>query len=305
MRRKTTDEFLQEVKTLPNGNEYVFSGEYLGNKIKLNVKHICGYEYTIRPNNFISGQRCPKCLGLLKKDTSTFKNEVFNMYGDEYEVLGEYKNSNTKISIKHSCGNIYDVLPHRFLAGDKCLDCYGNKKYTLQSFKEKVKELHGNNFKVLGEYKNNKSPIELKHSCGHVYSTRPDNFLRGHGCPVCNKSSSKGEISLESNLKKRNINYIHGYKFEDLKYKRTLEFDFAVFDDDDNIKLLIEFDGIQHFESTFYSKNLNEVQYRDKLKDEYCIENNLKLLRIPYTQIKEIPKIIKNIEKSSTTIRKE
>jgi len=305
MRRKTTEEFLQEIKTLPNGHEYEFSGEYFGNKIKLDVKHICGYEYQIRPNNFISGQRCPKCAGLLKKDTEQFKKEVSDVYGNEYEVLGEYINSDTKILMKHSCGNTYEVLPHRFLAGDKCLDCYGNKKYTIDSFKEKVKKMHGNNFKVLGIYVNNKTPIELQHSCGYTYSTRPDNFLKGHGCPKCNKSSSKGEISIEANLKKRDINYIRHYRFEDLKSIRTLEFDFAILNGDKSINTLIEFDGIQHFESTFYSKNLQEIQARDKMKDDYCKENNLNLIRIPYTKIKDIPKIIKNIEKSSTTIRKE
>jgi Zn ribbon nucleic-acid-binding protein len=302
MRKKTKEEFLQEIKTLPNGTEYEFSGEYLGNKIKMNVEHQCGFKYSVRPINFTNGARCPKCSGLMKKDTDTFKKEVKDLYGNEYKVLGEYINSDTRISMKHSCGNIYEVLPHRFLAGDKCLSCYGNKKYTIESFKQKVKEMHGNNFEVLGEYTNNKTPIELKHSCGYVYSTRPDNFLKGHGCPKCNKSSSKGEISIEANLKKRNINYIRHYRFENLKSIRTLEFDFAVLNEDKSLNALIEFDGIQHFESTFYSKNLQEVQARDKMKDEYCKENNLNLIRIPYTNIKDIPKIIKNIEKSSTTI---
>ena len=33
-------------------------------------------------------------------------------------------------------------------------------------------------------------------------------------------------------------------------------------------------------------------QYHDKLKDEYCRDNNIRLIRIPYTQINEIEEIL-------------
>jgi predicted Zn-ribbon and HTH transcriptional regulator len=306
MKRKTKEEFLQEVKALPRGNEYKFSGEYLGNKVKMKVRHSCGYEYDVRPINFTNGSRCPMCSGLMKKDTQSFISDAEKIHGKEYEIVGEYVNSDTRIRVRHSCGNEYEVLPHRFLAGDRCLDCYGNRKYTDETFRRKVKELHRDEFKVEGSYVNNKTPISLRHSCGLVYSTRPDNFLKGHGCPSCSKASSKGEDSIESNLKKLGANYIRWYKPGNLKNKRKLEFDFAILDDDSSILALIEFDGIQHFESTFYSKNIELVRKRDKMKDDFCEKNNLSLVRISYKQMKEIPHILrKTIEKSSTTIRKE
>lgn len=70
-----------------------------------------------------------------------------------------------------------------------------------------------------------------------------------------------------------------------------MRFDFAIFENN-QLKCLIEFDGRQHETGPegIWTKNysLEETQYRDKLKDEYCKEHNLKLIRIPYTDLKKI-----------------
>jgi hypothetical protein len=38
---------------------------------------------------------------------------------------------------------------------------------------------------------------------------------------------------------------------------------------------------------------LDKIQYRDKLKNEYAIKNNIKLLRIPYQDLRNIDTILK------------
>ena len=70
------------------------------------MKHnICNYKFEINPTNFLSGKRCPKCAGKNKKTTEQFKQEIYELVGNEYEVLSEYKNVN-KIKIKHNiCGH--------------------------------------------------------------------------------------------------------------------------------------------------------------------------------------------------------
>ena len=68
-------------------------------------------------------------------------------------------------------------------------------------------------------------------------------------------------------------------------------FDFFVPD----LKLAIEFDGIQHFESVEYfggSDNFNINILNDKIKEEYCVQNNIFLLRIPYYDIDLIELLI-------------
>lgn len=43
--------------------------------------------------------------GYTKRNTESFKEEVYELVGDEYLVLGEYKNSHSKLLMKHDkCG---------------------------------------------------------------------------------------------------------------------------------------------------------------------------------------------------------
>lgn len=59
-------------------------------------------------------------------------------------------------------------------------------------------------------------------------------------------------------------------------------FDFYV-----NEQYLIEYDGEQHFIDSFYG-TLNKIQQRDKIKNSYCKQNNIPLIRIPYTHKENI-----------------
>ena len=81
--------------------------------------------------------------------------------------------------------------------------------------------------------------------------------------------------------------------------KSKLKFDFAILDDKDNPMLLIEFDGEQHFYPSRYSKDpennvnrFNLVKKRDDIKNKYCIDKNIRLLRIPYWDFDNIEEIL-------------
>jgi hypothetical protein len=66
------------------------------------------------------------------------------------------------------------------------------------------------------------------------------------------------------------------------------------------MRLAIEFQGRQHYEaddSNWYKgeEGLVERQIRDQIKRDYCTANNIRLVEIPYWQMKEVPTIIKEI----------
>jgi hypothetical protein len=72
--------------------------------------------------------------------------------------------------------------------------------------------------------------------------------------------------------------YFTGFRFDDCRDERPLEFDFLV-----NDKVLIEYDGRQHcVEVPHFSRNLADRQKKDKIKDEYCKKNGIPLLRVNY-----------------------
>jgi hypothetical protein len=62
--------------------------------------------------------------------------------------------------------------------------------------------------------------------------------------------------------------------------------------------VLIEYDGIGHYEPSFGSsaeerqKKLEEQQKRDKIKTEWAKSNNIPLLRIPYWDFDRIEELI-------------
>lgn len=136
----------------------------------------------------------------------------------------------------------------------------------------------------------------------------PHHYKNGSRCPKCN--TSKGEQRIETFLKDNNLSYKTQKTFPNLKYKRKLRFDFSI-EQNGIISTLIEFDGEQHFKANNYMgglQKLRSTQLRDQLKNDYCIKNNIKLIRIKYTEIDSIDKILEfellnnNIEKTQNNI---
>jgi hypothetical protein len=100
--------------------------------------------------------------------------------------------------------------------------------------------------------------------------------------------ASRGEIKIEEILSAAQLNFKEEYSFPDLNSSngKPLRFDFAVFDDCDDLDFLIEFQGIQHYvaKSKFGGvSGLKRQQYNDNLKREYCRLHGYKLIEIPYT----------------------
>ena len=120
------------------------------------------------------------------------------------------------------------------------------------------------------------------------------NLTKSCGCLV----RSNGEQTVYNYLTDKNIDFECEYKFSELYYKSSthlLRFDFAVFDNEDELKLLIEYDGAQHHlpvDLLGGEDGLKDRIERDALKNSYCIENNIPLIRIPYTSYNESEEIL-------------
>lgn len=206
---KTTQIFKEEVNSIFN-TEYTVIGEYTGTNNKILLRHnVCGNEFEMCPNNFLRGSRCPKCSrknGNIKKTktTETFKKEVKDICNDEFTVLGEYTGLNNEIPMKHNiCGNEFKITPNNFLhIKNKCPYCKNvNFKTSLakdtQYFKDKIYNLFGEEFELVGDYINQKHPIKIRHNvCGNEFEILPSNFLSRHNCPKC--SNYIGKKNTES-----------------------------------------------------------------------------------------------------------
>ena len=310
-------------------NDYELLGNYEKSKRKIKIFHrTCNTIYEATPDTVYKGCKCPTCGNKShgsyhKKNTKLFKEEVMKLVGEDYEVLGEYVDSQTNILIRHNsklCNfHEYSVRPNNFTSkGRRCPICSlllkGPKISKSRGWdhcrliKEFSKQSDSNDYEFLSEYTKYDSKLDIKHiTCGNIYKVSPSMLLRGRRCPICNNSSN-GELRIVEYLKKRNINFIKEFTFYDCISPTSghrLLFDFAIFDDKNNIKLLIEYDGKQHFETSgFYTQEkLDKLVIHDNIKNNYCTDNNYKLIRIHYKKLKQIESILDDLF-SSTTIEK-
>ena len=235
-----------------------------------------------------------------KKTHDEFINEVYALVGDKYKVLGKYESTHVKIIIQHNvCGYKYPVEPNSFLHGSRCPQCAGVKHKTHDEFIKNVYELEGDNYIVLDTYINNYTKIMMQHIfCGYNWGiTSKDFLIRGHRCPNCSCSAnmSKSERVIKNYLESLNIFYDFEIRIDDCRNVNPLPFDFAIYNEIKNILLLIEADGRQHYDSVKYwggDKKLEYVQNNDKIKTQYCKDNNIPLLRIPYWDFNNIESIL-------------
>lgn len=100
---------------------------------------------------------------------------------------------------------------------------------------------------------------------------------------------------IKNFLKENKLKYVQEYSFDDCVYKKKLRFDFAVFNSDGELKCLIEYDGVRHFKNIHKEyKTFQEMKLRDKIKDWYCLQNNIDLIRIGYMATNSISNILNN-----------
>lgn len=297
--RWTNDSFKKKVYELAK-DEYSLLENYIGYDNKLDLLHnTCGNIYSVTPHEFIGGHRCPKCQHRsYKKTNEEYLQEVNNIWKNEFEILSEYRNANTKIDVKHiPCGNVYTISPRGLLGGKSPCRCNKESpfKKTDEAFKEELRVLTNEEYISEENYIDANTSILFRHiKCGSIFETTPHRFLSKHTrCPFCN--GSKGEQAVQSYLDYNNLKYKREFTFDDCINKAPLPFDFAVIKDE---KLgIIEFDGKQHFESIEWfggQEGFEYTKHNDNIKNKYCEENNIPLLRIPYWDFNNINSLIDN-----------
>lgn len=137
--------------------------------------------------------------------------------------------------------------------------------------------------------------------CGNTVYILGYNLTNGN-TQSCGCLKSKGELKINNLLIAMNIKFKTQYIFDDCRFPDTNHlayFDYAIFNDDNSLKMLIEYDGTQHQCGwSQQEESLQKIQAKDKFKECYCLNNGIKLIRIPakdYDKLNEeyLNKIIK------------
>lgn len=239
-------------------------------------------------------------LTVIKRD---LKNQVYGRVswlckcecGNEVVVIGKnLKNGNTR-----SCGClVIDTSKN-------------NLKPLLENLEDLTLQTQGRltviRLATEEEYAN--KPKGLRYwlcecECGNKTIVSTSDFKMGK-VSSCGCLKSKGESYISKILRENNISFAKQYYFNDLKSKQGSHyfFDFGIIDSYGKLLYLIEYDGIQHFDKNHQFGNkeetLKNIQERDKIKNNYCLEHKIPLIRIPYTYLSKINIIDLKLETSS------
>lgn len=231
------------------------------------------------------------------KSQEVFEEEINKKYKGRLTVLSKYTGSHNKVDYLCSdCGSVYSAaatqLISKYTPEQGCRLCshkrLGEQRRKPHSkFLEEVSNVN-TDVTVIGKYVDWKTKINvLCNLCNVVYMVSPNNLLRGRKCPHCGES--KGESAVKDFLEYFNIQFEQEYSFPNLigVGENPLRFDFCIVS---NSKVIgaIEYDGEFHFHKFFEDQNFETLKIHDKRKDEYCKDNHIPLLRIPYWDFDDI-----------------
>lgn len=184
---------------------------------------------------------------------------------------------------KCDCGNEHEVTSNN-LNGGQVNSC-GKKDCPYHKTFENLK---GQRFgKLVAMY-----PTTMKDSshmywvcqcdCGNQKEVASSHLKQGHVQSCGCIKTSIGEKNIKNILEKNNISYKEQVIFNDLKNIKPLRFDFGIYENNKLVRL-IEFDGIQHYEEQqYFTQDLISIKNNDIIKNKYCKDNNIPLVRIPY-----------------------
>jgi formylmethanofuran dehydrogenase subunit E len=291
----TFDNFLKKVALVYEENLYDYSivavmGEF-NSKSMIDVAcNVCGYIFNVKAGTHVNNKSgCPKCAHRLPYTYDLFIENAKEKHGYNYNYSLVTVDSVTGASaivkiICNACDNVFDQrITSHVNDGNGCPRCAGNEKYTYELFIKKAQDKHQDKY----DYSLINKDIKLSTSTFiHIICNRCkitfERSVASHihhqsGCPRCNKSL--GELKVEKYLVENGFNFESEYTFPSLPRKR---YDFALHDK----KIVIEYDGLQHFAYTkYFFKTLDLFEKRkqvDVQKSIEAVKNGYTIIRISY-----------------------
>jgi hypothetical protein len=294
-KKLTTQEVIERFKNI-HGSTYDYSlVNYQGDSKK--VKIICRYHGIFEQQPACHGrqkQGCPECgrkkvNNIIKTrliGNDKFIERIEKIFGNnkfDYSKL-DYQGAHKDVTlICKDCGNVETKDPRSFYCGYGCLKCRPKKRnpkqVTEKQFIERARKIHGKKYdysRVIYTGISNKVEIICpKH--GSFFQEPNVHINMKCNCPECNVS--KGEENIGIWLNNKGIKYQFQYK---VKINNSNHYyDFYISD----YNIMIEFNGLQHYKPIKFfgcQEGFNYLQERDKIKEKYCLENQIKLLIIRY-----------------------
>ena len=256
------------------------------------------FKYNLYMHSFTKTGGCPGCLddhnNQHTKTTDEFITDARDRWGDQFDYSKVvYRGVAPKIIVICPKHGEFLISPKKHLEGRACPRCdSGGNLIQPDDFIEKCIGLYGDQFDYTKTvYRGSVYNIIITcHEHGD-FEIKAGSHVAGKGCPVCHNNSSKGEQNIERYLDDNNIPFYKEQTFPDCININRLRFDFYL----PQHNVCVEFDGEQHFKPIDWfggETQLKYIQHNDNIKNTYCYDCGIHLIRIPYTEYENIPNIL-------------
>lgn len=286
------EKFIVDVKEInPTTNNFI------GNWIT-DFHHFIYSKY----DNVVLGRvKTNKYLDSIKFTKEQFIKSAIELFGDKYDYSNIIYTSYTEKVYNiycNECNKVFDIYPRNFIYLKRgCPHCGRKRGYILESlgkkdFVNKCINLFGDEMFDYTEsnYINYSTPIKIKdlRTGDYFYQTPANHLSRGRRYQLEKDSSGERLIRLwiNNNLKDFSTLIRQKVKLSIYNIDRSFYPDFQI--QYNNVKIWIEYNGIQHYEfnSKLHHNDIKQFEkqlIRDILLREYCKENDIILIEIPYT----------------------
>lgn len=260
------------------GNKYETSFAVLMNGRKIISKDCCSCCTGKKTSEVSYKKRAKKYIDIAQ---SVCKDNGYILLTTEDEY------TDVKMFVRFICQKHGEqtMMLDNLIRGHKCKDCSyeergNNLKHDIGYVKECIENINGNKLLNPEDYKDATTHnLNILCSCGNVFTTSFSSYMR-HGvdtCFSCSCKESDGEKIIHKFLESHNIDFEQEKRFDDCRDIKPLPFDFYL----PKYNLVIEFDGQHHFKDVGRG-DYEKTKRHDKLKDKYCDDNNIDIIRIPY-----------------------
>ena len=232
---------------------YTLLSEYTNSNTKFMFKCNNGHTGEMKWDHWRDGHRCAECAGNKKNSFDDIKN-MFEKEG--YKLLNStYENSHS--SMEYICPNGHkgSILYYNWISGNRCLECSGKSKKTIEFIKNEVNK--DGYILFTDKYLNCDQKLHLVCPNGHDYFVSWDNWNHSKSrCPKCN---DWGTSAQEQSV----IEFLKSYFSNVVEHDRTIispyELDIVI----PEKKIAIEYCGL-YWHSELAGKDKN--YHLNKLK---------------------------------------
>lgn len=263
----------------------------------------CGTTFKVTWAGFVKmdNKVCSKCYRKIRYEADYTENRrtPMSVYYDKAKEMGLTLLSNNirsckeKVEVQDEEGYKGIITISRFLQGSTFEKFSVRNPYSLYNIRLLMEKRNSGCYIYDQEFKGTEYYLKARCACGADFTVGVSHLIYEHKdkCNVCRVKQSKIAQAVEDWLKLNKINYVKEKTFQGCRGEKgkLLQFDFYVSDKN----ICIEVDGLQHFKPITWfgitkeeaEENFNTLKSNDNTKNQFCLENDITLIRLPFWQI--------------------